>query len=136
MKKLSLAFIAFVLLASTQCTPAIDKEIKELDAVLMEGHDNVMPKSMNIGDLKDDVLSKAAEGDSSLKSQAASIANNLQIAEDAMYKWMDDYSVAMNDEQDKNKKLEMYKGLKTEIDKIAADTDNAIKAAKVFTGKE
>jgi hypothetical protein len=133
MKKLAfpllLLFIAFTF---TQCTNNVDEEIKAIDVELMEGHDTVMPKSMGLIKLKDNVLAKAAEGDSTMKNQATTIANNLQTAEDNMYKWMDDYSAAMNDEQDKEKKLEMYHKLKVDIDRISTDTDNAIKAAKDF----
>ena len=105
MKKLSLLLLAFTLFYTTQCTPAVDKEIEVLNKDLMTGHDDIMPKSMKLGSLKDDVLTKATEGDSVSKSEAAKIANNLQAAEDDMYKWMDDYSAAMNDELDKTKKV-------------------------------
>lgn len=137
MKKLTVSLLMlFVAFAFTQCTNAVDEEIKALDAQLMEGHDTVMPKSMGLVKLKDDVLAKAAEGDSTMKDQAVVIANKLQTAEDDMYKWMDDYSAAMNDEQDKEKKLEMYRTLKVDIDRVSADTDNAIKAAKEFAANK
>lgn len=132
MKKLSLLTIALFGLLFTQCTDPVEEEIKALDAELMTGHDEVMPKSMKLGNLKDDVLEVAAEADSASRSEAATIANNLQKAEDDMYKWMDDYSAAMNDEQDKNKKLEMYKTLKVEVDQISTDTDNSMKEAQDF----
>jgi hypothetical protein len=132
MKKLSLLLLASTLFFTTQCTPAVDKEIETLDEELMTGHDEVMPKSMKLGSLKDDVLVKAAEGDSTSKSEAAKIANNLQAAEDDMYKWMDDYSAAMNDEPDKTKKVEMYRTLKVEVDRISTNTDNAMQAASDF----
>ena len=135
MKKISLLLLASTLFIATQCTPALEKEIEALDKVLMTGHDEVMPKSMKLGNLKDDVLAIASERDSTIKSEAATIANNLQKAEDDMYKWMDDYSAAMNDEPDNAKKLEMYKTLKVEVDKVSTDTDNAIKAAKEITAK-
>lgn len=133
MKKIAYSLLLLLAFTFTQCTNAVDEEIKTLDAQLMEGHDTVMPKSMGLVKLKDDVLAKAADGDSTMKSQAATIANNLQTAEDDMYKWMDEYSAAMNDEQDKNKKLEMYHKLKVDIDRISTDTENSIKAAKEFT---
>lgn len=133
MKKLAFPLLFLIAFTFTQCTNAVDEEIKALDAQLMEGHDTVMPKSMGLVKLKGDVLAKAAEGDSTMKTKAATIANNLQIAEDDMYKWMDEYSAAMNDEQDKDKKLEMYHKLKVDIDRISTDTENSIKAAKDFT---
>lgn len=135
MKTTTYLFLAFTLFFATNCTPDLEREIAEIDKELMTGHDEVMPKSMKLGDLRDDVLAKAAEGDSSAKTIAVKIANDLQAAEDGMYKWMDDYSVAMNDEQDQAKKLEMYKTLKVEVAKISTDTDNAMKAAKDFIGE-
>ncbi len=119
----------------TQCKNAVEEEIKALDAELMEGHDSVMPKSMGLVKLKESVLEKAAEGDSTMKEQATSIANNLQKAEDEMYKWMDEYGAAMNVDQNNEKKLEQYRQLKSTIDQIATDTENAIQAAKDFTAK-
>lgn len=132
MKKLLIAISMVTLLGTTQCTSAVDNELKTLDEVLIKGHDEVMPKSMKLGDLKEDVLKKAAEGDSTVKQKATEIANELQTAEDAMYKWMDDYSVALNDTEDKTKRLEMYKKLQAEIEKIKADTDKAMNDAKAF----
>lgn len=135
MKKITFPLLLLISIVFTQCTNALDEELKTVDAELMEGHDTVMPKSMGLVKLKDDVLAKAAEGDSTMKSEAATIANNLQTAEDDMYKWMDDYSAAMNDEQDKEKKLEIYHKLKVDIDRISTATDDAINAAKEFTAK-
>ncbi len=135
MKTTTHFILAFTLFFTMNCTPGVEKEIAEIDKELMTGHDEVMPKSMKLGNLKDDVLAKAAEGDSTAKTAAVKIANDLQAAEDGMYKWMDDYSVAMNDEQDQAKKLETYKKLKVEVQKISTDTDNAIKAAKDFIGE-
>ena len=132
MKKLAFPLLLLITVTFTQCTNAVDEELKTLDAQLMEGHDTVMPQSMGLVKLKDDVLAAAAAGDSTMKNQAATIANNLQTAEDDMYKWMDDYSAAMNDEQDKEKKLEMYHKLKVDIDRISTDTENSMKAAKDF----
>lgn len=134
MKTTTYFLLAFTLFFAVNCTPGVEKEIAEIDKELMTGHDEVMPKSMKLGNLRDDVLAKAAEGDSSAKTAAVKIANDLQAAEDGMYKWMDDYSVAMNDEQDQTKKLEMYKTLKVEVEKISTDTDNAMKAATDFIG--
>jgi len=132
MKKLLIAISMVTLLGTTQCTSAVDNELKALDEVLIKGHDDVMPKSMKLGNLKEDVLKKAAEADSTTKQKATEIANELQTAEDAMYKWMDDYSVALNDTEDKAKRLEMYKKLQAEIEKIKADTDKAMNDAKAF----
>lgn len=132
MKKIVVALSLLAALSVTQCTSAVDNELKALDAELIKGHDEVMPKSMKLGDLKDDVLKKAAEADSTTKQKATEIANELQTAEDAMYKWMDDYSVALNDTEDKAKRLEMYKKLQSEIEKIKTETDKAMQDAKAF----
>jgi hypothetical protein len=132
MKKLSLLLLTFTLFYAIQCTPAVDKEIEVLNKDLMTGHDDIMPKSMKLGSLRDDVLTKATEGGNVSKSEAAKIANNLQAAEDDMYKWMSDYSAAMNDEPDKTKKVKMYRTLKVEVERISANTDSAMQAASDF----
>lgn len=132
MKKIIIALATFVVFGATQCTSSGEKEVKELDAVLMKGHDEVMPKSLRLGDIKSEVMAKAANADSATKAKAIALSTDLQKADDAMYKWMEEYGVAMNDITDNTKKMEVYKKLKTEIEEIKVATDNAIKAAEEF----
>lgn len=133
MKKITALFLLVTVISFTACTSETDAEIETLNTELTKGHDDIMPKSMRLGNLKDKVLAKS-QADTTTRDEATMIANNLQSSEDAMYKWMDNYSKAMNDEPDKNKKVEMYRTLKVEVEAISTSTDNAIKAAEGFIG--
>ena len=111
-----------------------DKEIETIYTELMEGHDSVMPKSMQLPKLKAEVLkvvNELPEGDS-LKIVAINLGKELITANEDMYTWMDEFAVAMNDVEDKGEKLKLYKSLNTEIKEIGEATDLAIETANKF----
>jgi len=126
--------ISFLLVVS--CDNKIEKEIESLNKVLMKGHDEVMPKSMNIAEVKKELIASVENAPDSIKNTALELSTQLQKAEDDMYTWMDNYGKAMNDVKDKNEKLELYKGLQSEIEKIKALTDESIANAKTFLGAQ
>jgi hypothetical protein len=132
--KFLIVIISFLLVVS--CDNKIEKEIEGLNKVLMKGHDEVMPKSMNIAEVKKELIASVENAPDSIKNTALELSTQLQKAEDDMYTWMDNYGKAMNDVKDKNEKLELYKGLQTEIEKIKALTDESIVKAKTFTTKQ
>ncbi|WP_341224921.1 hypothetical protein [uncultured Arcticibacterium sp.] len=133
MKKV-LFYLSFscVLLA---CGPSEeDTKIEAVYAELMEGHDVVMPKSMQLPKLKGEVLksvNELPEGDS-LKTIAIGLGKELIDANDAMYTWMDEFGVAMNDIEDKSEKLKLYESLNAEIKEIGSATNQAIDKANKF----
>lgn len=111
-----------------------DKKIETLYSELMEGHDVVMPKSMQLPKLKAELLKSVndlPEGDS-LKTVAVNLGKNLIDANDAMYTWMDELAVAMNDVEDKAEKLKLYHSLNEEIKEIGEATNNAMDVANNF----
>lgn len=129
-------FVVFSFLFLVSCDNKIEKEIEELNTILMKGHDEVMPKSMNISIVKKELLASVENAPDSLKNAALVLSAQLQKAEDDMYRWMDNYGKAMNDVKDKNEKLELYKGLQSEIEKINALTDESIEKTKSFAGTQ
>ena len=52
MNTTKLFFVVFSFLFLVSCDNKIEKEIEELNTILMIGHDEVMPKSMNISIVK------------------------------------------------------------------------------------
>lgn len=134
MNTTKLFFVVFSFLFLVSCDNKIEKEIEELNTILMIGHDEVMPKSMNISIVKKELLASVENAPDSLKNAALVLSAQLQKAEDDMYRWMDNYGKAMNDVKDKNEKLELYKGLQSEIEKIKALTDESIEKTKSFAG--
>ncbi|AWV97279.1 hypothetical protein DJ013_03480 [Arcticibacterium luteifluviistationis] len=111
-----------------------DKQIETVYAELMEGHDVVMPKSMQLPKLKSEVLkavNELPEGDS-LKTAAIDLGKELITANEDMYTWMDEFAVAMNDVEDKTEKLKLYESLNTEIKEIGEATNAAIETANKF----
>ncbi len=124
-----LLLVLFVTVVSS-CENKTDKELEELNKVLMEGHDTVMPKSMTIGNLKKDLIGTTETASDSVKSEVAALSDRLQKAEDDMYTWMEDYGKALNDIEDKEEKLKLYKSLKEDIERIRKETDESIEKAR------
>lgn len=136
MNTTKLFFVVFSFLFLVSCDNKIEKEIEELNTILMIGHDEVMPKSMNISIVKKELLASVENAPDSLKNAALVLSAQLQKAEDDMYRWMDNYGKAMNDVKDKNEKLELYTGLQSEIEKIKTLTDESLANAKTFLGSQ
>jgi len=131
--KFSNLIFALLIGFTMACGNKIDGEIEKLNTVLMTGHDEIMPKTMAIADIKKDLMAaseKAAEAD---KAVALKLSTDLQKAEDDMYEWMKNFGVAMNDVKDKNEKLKLYTELEVEVKNLTTDTESAIAAAKKFT---
>jgi hypothetical protein len=131
MKYSSLLF-AFIFSLLMACDNKIDGQIEDLNTLLMKGHDEVMPKTMAIADIKKDLIDAAAKGTVEDKQAALQISTNLQKAEDDMYEWMKEFGFAMNDVKDKNEKLKLYTELEVEVKKLTSDTESSINVAKKF----
>lgn len=133
MRRLFMVVTVFGLLFS--CGPSEEElKVESLHKELMEGHDKVMPMSMRLPKLKASVLESVAdleEGEES-KTEAMDLATSLTQANDAMYTWMDNFAVAMNDIKDTNEKLKRYELLNIEINEIGEATKKSIEMANKF----
>ncbi|MFN3589100.1 MAG: hypothetical protein ACK4UP_06925 [Spirosomataceae bacterium] len=127
MKKSFLVFIGLVAFTFASCSNQNEEELKKLESELMAGHDVVMPKTMKLLDLKEEILMKIGEKDS---ATVVKIASDLQVANDEMYAWMDEYQVVINDVQDEKEKLKRFATLKMQIDSIQVKTEKAMNDAK------
>jgi predicted nucleic acid-binding Zn-ribbon protein len=119
-------------LSFTSCNNKLKAELETVNTELMKGHDDVMPKTMQIASVKKDLLAAAETSNDSLKNQALEISTSLQKAEDDMYLWMDNFGKAMNDVKNEEEKLKLYKELNTEIKNITTLTDESIAKAKAY----
>lgn len=130
-------FKLFVILSVmlSSCNSSQTNELTEVNTKMMKLHDEVMPKTMKIGDLKDKVLKSVINADSTKKNEAARIANSLQLAEDGMYQWMEKYGDALNNVKDEKEKLRIYKELYPQIEQTKKETIVSIQAAEVFLKK-
>jgi hypothetical protein len=131
--KFSNLIFALLLGFTMACGNKIDGEIEKLNTVLMKGHDEAMPKTMAIADIKKDLMAASEKASEADKAVALKLSTDLQKAEDDMYEWMKNFGVAMNDVKDKNEKLKLYTELEVEVKKLTNDTETAIAAAKKFT---
>lgn len=132
--KISSLVLALVLgLTMMSCGNKIDSEIETLNKSLMKGHDDIMPKTMAIADIKKDMMAAAEKYSPADKEVALKLSADLQKAEDDMYDWMKNFGVAMNEVKDKNEKLKLYGQLQEEVNKLSGNTETAITAAKKFT---
>ena len=134
MKKVSLLGVVLLstALSLSSCNNKLKAELKTVNTELMKGHDDVMPKTMQIASVKKDLLAAAETSNDSLKNQALEISTSLQKAEDDMYLWMDNFGKAMNDVKNEEEKLKLYKELNAEIKNITTLTDESIAKAKAY----
>jgi predicted nucleic acid-binding Zn-ribbon protein len=124
MKKISVFVIIVLQALIIACTPQKTKELESLNKSLMTLHDEVMPKTMKISEIKKQVLAKAETV--SDKTNAEDLARKLQTAEDKMYTWMDEFGKVLNTEKDETKKIEKYKTLLKQIEDIKNTTETAL----------
>lgn len=127
MKKSLIVFLGLMTLTFASCSNQNEEELKKLEAELMAGHDVVMPKTMKLLDLKEEIMAKIGEKDS---ATVVKVASELQAANDEMYAWMDEYQVVINDVQDEKEKLKRFATLKVQIDSIQVKTEKAMNDAK------
>ncbi|MFC3809050.1 hypothetical protein [Lacihabitans lacunae] len=134
MKKVNLLGVVLLstALSLSSCNNKLKAELETVNTELMKGHDDVMPKTMQIASVKKDLLAAAETSNDSLKNQALEISTSLQKAEDDMYLWMDNFGKAMNDVKNEEEKLKLYKELNTEIKNITTLTDESIAKAKAY----
>lgn len=127
MKKSLIVFLGLMTFTFASCSNQNEEELKKLEAELMFGHDVVMPKTMKLLDLKEEIMAKIGEKDS---AAVVKVASELQAANDEMYAWMDEYQVVINDVQDEKEKLKRFTTLKIQIDSIQVKTEKAMNDAK------
>ncbi|MFT7434475.1 MAG: hypothetical protein ACI8UX_000262 [Psychromonas sp.] len=136
MKKVLTAGILMMFMVA--CGPSEqDIAIEKVYGELMEGHDEVMPKSMLLPKVKTKILAKVADLPEfdSLKTVALDLSHDLTKANEAMYTWMDEFAAAMNDVEDKSEKLKLYTILNLEIITISDATNSVMEKANTFLGK-
>lgn len=127
MKNILFLFIALV---AFSCTDKSVEEAAKLKEETFKIHDEVMPISMNLEDLKEKVMKKV-ETDSTNKKTALDISLALDKAYNEMEVWMPKLGDAaeMKDGEDKVKTLT---ALKAEGEKIKQNTLDAKKLAEEF----
>ncbi len=135
MKRLIGVVFAILLYA---CGPSQqDKEIEALHQELIQGHDQVMPLSMQLPKLKEKVMARVEGLDETNDSlgKARILADDLTVANEGMYTWMDEFAEGMN-LANKDQKVELYKRLKKEVEELDKATSSAMDAAKKFINEE
>ncbi|CAH0995414.1 hypothetical protein EMA8858_01535 [Emticicia aquatica] len=121
---------SIILLFAVACTDKVAEESAKLKAETFKIHDDVMPISMNLEDLKANVMKKA-ESDSTLKSTALDISLELDKAYTSMEEWMPKLGEAA-EMKDGEEKLKVFVSLKTEGEQIKQKTLDAKKKAEDF----
>ena len=116
------------------CTNSSSAELDDLYDALVKGHDEVMPKSMAIPAVIEN-MNKAVEAASEEKqTEAAEISARLQKAEEDMNQWMVAFGEAINSEElSEAGRLETYKKLKEEIVQLKEKTETSLADAKQLT---
>jgi hypothetical protein len=120
----------FLILFAVACTDKSAEESAKLKEETFKIHDDVMPISMNLEDLKADVMKKA-EADTTLKKSALDISLELDKAYNDMETWMPKIGEAA-DMKDGEEKVKIFTELKTEGESIKQKTLDAKKKAEEF----
>ncbi len=127
MKNLLILFIALV---AFSCTDKSAEEAAKLKEETFKIHDEVMPISMNLEDLREKVMKKV-ETDSTKKKEALNISLSLDKAYNEMEFWMPKLGDA-SDMKDDAAKVKVLMELKSEGEKIKQNTLDAKKLAEEF----
>ncbi|WP_435355546.1 hypothetical protein [Emticicia sp. SJ17W-69] len=123
-------FILLVSLFVFSCTNKSAEEAAKLKEETFKIHDEVMPISMNLEDLKEKVMKKA-EADTTTKKVALDISLALDKAYNDMEAWMPKLGDAA-DMKDDEEKVKILTALKAEGEKIKQSTLDAKKKADEF----
>lgn len=121
---------ALLVVFSLACTDKSTEEAAILKEETFKIHDDVMPISMNLEDLKVKVMKKA-EADTSLKKSALDISLALDKAYTDMETWMPKLGEAA-DMKDGEEKVKVLTNLKTEGMQLKQSTLDAKKKADEF----
>lgn len=115
---------------SLACTDKSAEEAAKLKEETFKIHDEVMPISMNLEDLKTEVMKKA-ETDTTLKKTALDISLALDKAYNDMETWMPKLGEAA-DMKDSEEKVKALTALKAEGEQLKQSTLDAKKKAEEF----
>ena len=121
---------ALLVVFSFACTDKSAEEAAKLKEETFKIHDEVMPISMNLEDLKTNVLKKA-EADTTLKKTALDISSALDKAYNDMETWMPKLGEAA-DMKDGEEKVKALTALKAEGEQLKQSTLDAKKKAEEF----
>ncbi len=127
MKNLTLLFLTLLIFS---CTDKTAEETAKLKEETFKIHDEVMPLSMNLEDVKAEVMKRTLV-DTTLKKTALDISLVLDKAYNDMEAWMPKLGSA-TDMKDGEEKLKAFIELKTEGEKIKQSTIDAKKKAEEF----
>ncbi len=121
---------SFLIVFSLACTDKSAEESAKLKEETFKLHDDIMPISMNLEDLKTNVMKKA-EADTTLKKTALDISLALDKAYTDMETWMPKLGEAA-DMKDSEEKVKALTALKTEGEQLKQSTLDAKKKAEDF----
>lgn len=145
LKTLKSLISLFCILAVYGCSTAENDDFSEIDAEILEIHDDVMPKLEDINHYSEEIRSKIAKLDSlqqegvssntfaEQRLRAADILTRLHVADSLMWEWMRGY------EADSAKALadaaattRYFENEKSKILDIKEKTENGIREAQTF----
>lgn len=132
--KLLKSFLPVFLVFTLSCNNRSSAEMDQLYEELVKGHDEVMPKSMAIPSIRENMIKAVENAPEDKKNTALDISTRLQKAEEQMNEWMVEFGNAINTEAE-DQKLETYKRLHEEIIRLKAETDSSISEAKKLTAE-
>ncbi len=128
MKKI---LILLLTLFAFSCTDKSAEEAAKLKEETFKIHDDVMPITMELEDLREKVMKKVENSDSTSKKAALNVSLESRKAENEMYEWMPKLGEA-DKMKDGAEKVKVLTELKSEGEKIKQNTLDAKKLAEEF----
>jgi len=122
-------FLATTLLF-TACQDNKQESIKQLSGDVLALHDEIMPRSEELMNLKGELQKRVGE-DSTARPTGDSLIAALDRADNGMSDWMSAYADANKDLQG-DAALAFYEGEKVKLTRLKAETETSIVRAKEF----
>lgn len=122
-------FLALLLLAAA-CADPKQEQIKKLSGEVIALHDEVMPKTEELMNLKTQIQERMGK-DSTASPLGRRLVAALDSADNAMSDWMAGFDPDAS-KKPADEAIQYFENEKTEIEAVRKQTDETIAAAKAF----
>lgn len=130
MMKPTPTFLALLFLAAA-CADPKEEQIKKLTGEVIALHDEVMPKTEELMNLKAQIQERMGK-DSTAGPLGRRLVVALDSADNAMSDWMAGFDVDAAKTKPADEAVKYFENEKTEIEAVKKQTDESIAAAKAF----
>lgn len=120
-----------VLLLLAACADPKEEQIKKLSGEVIALHDEVMPKTEELMNLKTQIQERMGK-DSTASPLGRRLVAALDSADNAMSDWMADFDPDASKNKPADEAIKYFENEKTEIEAVKKQTEESIAAARAF----